>query len=555
VITVLLGNAVAISRDYQDSWILEGLEIPFAIFVVTYALAFFSEKKIPAMVFLAVIGRLTFLLIPNLKYVWFHGTAVDQHMQYGLANHIYNEGYIATSPNVFHIIVYGRAPLIHLAIAIFSIVLNIPIVDSFKYLPVFLSPLFPLLTYVIMKNLEFLQGKTALKYALFISSVPLEAEKYIVTGSQFGVLLSFLILGSLVIFFQKNDRRQLSIFIFLIFVLAAAHSSSSVILTAFLLVVMLLQKISYFRLKSYLKVPELLTATLICIAWLAFQANFTFRYVVHLAFIGAPTGATPGTEQIPVRFFELAHIDILAATKTFLVYYGADVFLLLLTLAGLIILLKKFKQLDNTSKFLFLMCGVALLYMPIGYLAKVGPFRALHFASILFPIFTGIFISHRCERKRWLTAVMLLLIVLFATLTLYKCQPLIPSANILQEDLPASEPIAYVNNVNSIYQRQMIEFARNYVRGRIASDLVTEMQIRGLTEFHFSFAHVTGYYPLDESEVERRYDCFLIHLPGVSGRLYEQVETRTRNLILEAIYNSSTIYTNGESYILDYTPT
>jgi hypothetical protein len=30
---------------------------------------------------------------------------------------------------------------------------------------------------------------------------------------------------------------------------------------------------------------------------------------------------------------------------------------------------------------------------------------------------------------------------------------------------------------------------------------------------------------------------------------------RTRDLILEAIYNSSVIYTNGESYALTHTPT
>jgi len=44
-IIILLGNAVAILRDYEDSWILEGLEIPFMLFVATFALAFFSEKS------------------------------------------------------------------------------------------------------------------------------------------------------------------------------------------------------------------------------------------------------------------------------------------------------------------------------------------------------------------------------------------------------------------------------------------------------------------------------------------------------------------------------
>jgi len=347
----------------------------------------------------------------------------------------------------------------------------------------------------------------------------------------------------------------LFIFIFFIFALAGAHSSSSVLLTIFLLTVMLVQKISYFRLKSYLKVPELFAVTLICAAWLVFAANFTFEYVVRLAFIGAPAGTTASTEEVPSRFFELAQVDILAAIKTFLVFYGAEVFLLLLTLAGLVILLRRLKQLDNTSKLLFLMCGVTLVYMPIAFLAKVGPFRVLHFASSLFPIFTGVFILHTCKRRRWSAAVIFSLIILLVPLQLYKCQPLIPSANILLENLPASEPIVYENLVNSIYQRQMTKFASNYVTGRIACDRFTTNQILGLTGFSFFVTHVMGYYPLDENQLERRYDYFLIHLPGRSGAFQEQAEMRTRDLILEAIYNSSVIYTNGESYALAHTPT
>ena len=34
------------NRDYQDSWILEGLEIPFVLFVVTFVFAFYLEKSI-----------------------------------------------------------------------------------------------------------------------------------------------------------------------------------------------------------------------------------------------------------------------------------------------------------------------------------------------------------------------------------------------------------------------------------------------------------------------------------------------------------------------------
>lgn len=552
-IIVLLGNTVAISRDYQDSWTLEGLEIPFVLFVATYALAFFSEKKVPSMVLLAVIGRVTFLLIPNMKYNWFLGTAIDQHVQYGLANYVYTGGYIATQgPST--VPVYGSTPLIHVTFAIFSIVLNVPVVDSLKFLPVFLSPIYPLLTYAIMKRFEFPRGKNALKYAVFISSVPISGQSFIVTGSQFGVLLAFLILGSLVMFFQKNDPRHLFILIFFSFALAATHSASSLLLTSILVTIMLLQKVSYFRLKSYLKVPQLFAVTLICVAWLYFPAEHAFERISRLVFVGALAGATPATEQISPRFFSLAQIDILAAIKTFLVFYGAMFFLLFLTFASLIILLKRLKQLDGTSKFLFVMCGVTLLSVPIAFLIKLGMFRVLFFVSSLFPIFTGIFILRICKRGKWPTAVIFSLIILLATLQLYKCQPLIPSANILEKDLPASEPIVYVTGVNSIYQRQMIEFVSNYIRGGIACDLVTREQIRGLTDFSFSVAYITGYYPLDKRQLEKRYYYFLVHLPGASGPFNEQAEMRTRDLILEAIYNSSVIYTNGESYTLTHSP-
>ena len=87
-----------------------------------------------------------------------------------------------------------------------------------------------------------------------------------------------------------------------------------------------------------------------------------------------------------------------------------------------------------------------------------------------------------------------------------------------------------------------------------ALDLVTGNQMVGLTDLDFVVEHIgwENYYPLDKSKLERKYDCFLIHLPGISGGLWERAEIRTRHVILEAIYDSSIVYTNGESYILTY---
>lgn len=548
-IIFLLSNAVILSRDYQDSWVLEGLEIPFTVFVTTYAITFFSEKRTKSMVALAAVCRSVFLMIPNLKYVWFLGRSIDQHVQYGLANCVYNGGYIASHANV-----YVGMPLMHLDFAIFSTILNIPVVYSIKYLPVLLSPIYPLLTYSVMKNLKFPKRMTALKYALFISSVPIHQSTYIVGGVLFGVSLTFLVLSQIVRLTQKSGRRYWFVLIFFSFALAAAHSPSSVELTILLATIMLLQNVSSFRIKSYLKTPTVFAIISISTAWLMFPARNALKAIVY-ALAGVP-GGRPGGRYIPPRFFELAYADILGAIKSLLAFNGADVFLLLLTMAGLIILLKMRKPVTSSLKFLFLFNGLLFLFLPIGFLLKVGGFRMLSFARILFPISSSIFILYISKRRVWIRAAIFLSIILLSTIQLYACQPLIPSASILLKNLPTSEPLVYVVHVNSIYQRQMIKFAENHVRGRIASDGVTRNQIMGLTEYNFSSAHVMWYYPLsrlaDKSAPEREYDYFLTHLPGISGAFHEPAETRTKALILDTIYNSNILYNNGESYILTH---
>lgn len=88
------------------------------LFVGAYALTFFGEEKVSSLVLLAIIAQFTFLLIPNLKYVWFQGTNIDQHMQYGLANYVHTNGYVAPLGPINE--VYSSTPFIHLAFAGFS---------------------------------------------------------------------------------------------------------------------------------------------------------------------------------------------------------------------------------------------------------------------------------------------------------------------------------------------------------------------------------------------------------------------------------------------------
>lgn len=553
-IILLIGNTVAISRDYQDSWILEGLEIPFTLFVITYAIAFFCETKTLRMVALAMIGNAVFLLIPNLKYDWFQGTAIDQNIQYYLANYVSNEGRIATQL-AFGGQPYTTTPLVHLSFSIFSTILNVPVVDSMKYLPVIWSLMYPLLIYVIVRAMEFPQG--ILRYALFFSSVPISDEQYVVTGGLLGVLLAFLVLSTLVQIFQKGNRRYWIICLIFVFTLAAAHSVMSVILAISLLAVMLLERILHFGKQSHWSASIPLGVALIVAVWLMFPASTTLQTIVDTVFVGVPTGSTPGSEYISSSFFEHLRVNALSAARSFAVTYGADAIFLVLTLVGLLLLLKWRKKLNHAANFILMLGWLTLFLMVAGYLMKLGAPRMLGFARPLFPVFAGV-VVFRMGKKEWVRKVVLpvifSVIILLCTIEFYGYQPLISSANVLYKGLPADVLFIYVNGVDSIYQRQVIEFAASHIKGIIASVPPTANQIVGLAGTNFSMSNLVWYYPINKNQTEQRYDYFIINIPGKSGDPpsppYAQPSLQSREVISQYIQNSSVVYTNGGSYIL-----
>ena len=285
---------------------------------------------------------------------------------------------------------------------------------------------------------------------------------------------------------------------------------------------------------------------------MAFPASFTLGSIANVFVAGISGGATPGGESVPSTFYLLFSKDLLGAISTAVVMYGASLFLLGVTFVTLMILLKKRKEMSSAFNFVVVYSGVVILFIILTYPLNVGPFRILDFITLLFPIFSSIFILRLTKRRTWVRPAFVAVVVILFVLQFYACQPLIPSANAISNDLPKNEPLVYVNVVNSVYQRDMMYFAQNYTNGRIASDDVSQNQLVGLTNLSFSNTQLFQgyYYPLDPTLPASQYYYFMIHLPGVSGGLQESAEYRTTSVILGAIYNSSVIYTNGESFIL-----
>lgn len=559
---VLFANAAAISRDYQDSWILEGLEIPFVAFVTTYIIYIFIETDIKWIIPFTVIFRVVIGVLPNLKYVWFQGVWPDQHSAYRLSQDIYDSNHIPTG------MYYSDTPHMHLLFAILSKETGLSILLSFKYCPILMWSIYPLVVYMILKNCGKTNKTSLLKYALIFSSIPITAStSYVVSGSLIGLLISLLLLSEFMKLFRMKDRRDLIILAIFSFVLVSAHSYSATILIVMLFAVYVILRLLRGFLPNNLTPLQLkylfetsLMIGLLNLAWLLHKAGYMLNLMVGFlhGYIGRALGAQVLLDQpVSPRLFELLRIDFVEGLKVILVWHGATLFVIFLALIGLLLVAKEIREQPKSFMFLIIYVISLLVFLILGLTLRISSGwaeRIVRQLVVISPIFCSIPLVYINKKIRKFTVFIILILMVLATAQFYGCQPLVPSASLINKELPAGAPIGYRVEVNSIYQRDMIDYIERYTpqnkRVRIACDRVTHYQIMGLTSWNFSTSHLAWYYPLDKSVPERKYDYFLIHLPGKSGRFSEQVEIRIPSLILQVICNSSILYSNGESYVL-----
>jgi len=559
----LLINSYILCRDYQDSWILLGLELFYYLFIVTYIIYFYYEDKIEMLLLFALITRFTMILLPNIKYVFFLGRSIDQHNQYNLANFIIENGRLAKFYEYRYDLTsqyYLGVPLLHLSMAIFSVVTNIPLFQTFKILPVFWNMIYPLLTYFIIKNFSKKFNNNFIKCALFMSSIPISTSlSYILTGSLFTYIFFYLILSQLVILIESPilKLKNVMLFIFFTSVSILSHSIQVLHFLGIITVTMIIIRLNK-RFKISSSIYNLIFITIIMdVAWIVSQITPVKLLKDFLKFLGASESVTP-------TFFALYKINILATVKTIILHYGADIFITFLMLLGIYYMVSKKDVLNKYGLiyvfliyFTLIILGLTVVGIGFGisynYWARV--FRLLYLIyPFLYSIFLYELISNRY--RKYVMLILFSLIVVFSSIQFYKHPAFIPPASSLSDKLPSDEPIVYKGNVNSIFQRNMIYFAEERVVGRIACDAVTRNQIIGLTDKNFSRNSLTWYYPPNrilypDMEV-REYQYFLIHLPGPAGSFEEKAFVRVTPVILNQIYSNShnVVYSNGESFIL-----
>jgi len=536
------------------------LEIPFAALAITYVIYIFAEKDIKRLLFFSLLFRSAWLIIPQIKYPWFQGVAVDQHIHYRLAEDIYDSGFIPSGR------LYSGTPLMHVFLAAYSLTTGLQVVDSFKYLPILWWGAYPLLVYMLMKKSKL--GKdnpSILKYAVVVACIPAKVTlSYVVVSTLFGAFLVFLLLYQIVSILKTNASQYWLLGIICSLALVSAHTYSS---TTLLFVLSFVFLFSTFVIKSFrlrlLRVTFLMFLVVLNLAWLLYQAPVLFGSAreVILTFLhsiqGLRTG--PAVTGFKPRFFEL---DILSVVRTLAVFHGADLFFLFLMMIGVVFWARKLRS-SSPFRFLWLYVVFAWVYYFIqllfgrGYTEIVEYNRIIEHTLSLSPIFAGLVLYHLEKKARSLmpAIVAISLLMVLAPIQLYPCQPIIPPRTVGEGILSSVEPLVDVGMVNSVYQRSLIRYAEKHIeKGFIASELATAYQAIGLSNHNFSEAHIMHYYPfsrlIDNATKKREYDYFLIHFAGKAGVIMQPAEIRTTTLIKSAILNSSVTYNNGESYIL-----
>jgi len=562
VVFILL-KSISLSVDYQDQWDLKGLELPYIVFIITYLVYVCFENRLNMIVLFTVVSRLTFCLIPILKYDFFLGRSIDQHMQFSLANFILNYGEIADKNFLkysYTVKYYLGVPVLHLSLGIYSIISGMTLNQSFKYLPVMWNTIYPLLTYYIVKHTVINNNKNVFKYVLFLSSIPFSLSiTYLITGSLLIFIFSYYILSQVLKIINKKDLKIRDILIYLVLITAAitSHSLFTLHFIVFLLTITFVY--DKFLKKIFNRVIyRLFSLSLVMnIWWLAYQE-------IPIEMLNKFLRARGISKSITPTFYELYQLNIISTLKIMILYYGVDIFITLsisLILVMLILNHKKYEKYKAVYQYMIIMIIALWCLSGIGFILGISNKyweRVFRMTYLVYPFLYFLFyqeLSFTKIKKHVMFGVFAMTIIL-ASVQFYSPPFLIPAASTVFPDVSSDEPLVYRGRVNSIYQREMVYFAEKYVRGMIACDAVTRNQIRGLTDREFSYSYLLRYYPPDKMifpDIEEKdYRYLLTHLPGVSGAFEERAIIRSDEVILNMIYDESNniIYTNGESFIL-----
>ena len=97
-----LSIVLSMQRNYQDSWILEGIFWPFVGFIVTFLVVLWMEDDNRWVAIVCAWAVIVILLVPSLKYKQVYGETIDAVTHYRIINDLITIGRV--SPNIYQAI-------------------------------------------------------------------------------------------------------------------------------------------------------------------------------------------------------------------------------------------------------------------------------------------------------------------------------------------------------------------------------------------------------------------------------------------------------------------
>lgn len=565
IITMLLSTVISV-RDYQDTWILEGIEIPFLLFIASTTLYFYFEKDDKWILFASITARMTFIFIPSFKYVFFQGRSIDQFLQLSLVNDIIQKGNLSLeniSTEIITLIYYASTPFLSITLGTYSIFLNVDSYISFKIIPIILNITYPIFSYIIVERITIIKDKEYLiKILLFFLAMPNTVAFFLITGSTLIYIFTFLLLYGII---KLVDQSLVSSIIVLVFFIASLFTHTIYTIHNLFIFMGIIMTLAILKKIQLNKITYAFFIFLLTISFLKLTTETVItEYIKQLFSLKSVLIAVPGT------FISLIRADIFSGIITILFFYGTDLILILLLPLSFLYI---YKNVDYHSKnwvtisilieFLIItgILTVTGLILGIGFNYWERVFR-LSSLSLTIPASLFILSIKQNKLKKIIIIIALVVFPIFSTIQFFQPPNILPKAIILNPTLNENVPIMYNGEVNSAYQRSMIEFASSHITGRLATDAVTRNQFLGLTSRLYFHRYITFYYPpssyINNFIEKKPYQYIATHLPGVSGSFEEVAVIRDSKTIINLTINdnSNLIYSNSESlisYNLNYT--
>ncbi|HEY3312583.1 MAG TPA: hypothetical protein VGK00_13160 [Anaerolineales bacterium] len=554
-------------RNYQDSWILEGVIWPFAGFVLVFIIVLWAEKDNRFVAVLCSWAVIVILLVPSLKYSQVYGQAIDGVVHYRMIEDLITTG--RTTPNIYQAIAG-----MHSWLASMGLTSGLGAADIVKLGFPLIGGILPLLLYWICQRTQMPSDLT--KYVISLSCLA-TYPYHSLTGTGFTLVPLILFLGALLLReYYSNSMSEKIIFTLIALIvliqLAVWHSTTPLIL------LLLLASISFTPVAVWIATDRnrevrinvrflemCLLALILIIGYHTIEVDRVFK-IVFTRLYQLIVAENHPADIVPASLFKLTLVE---GIKVYMVMYGREALVLLLAGAGFFAFWRYRKRFDHLLFSYAYWSLIVIVFVVAIPLSAIGlDFKRLIWIPLaISPFFMGFFIwwwnqwwLPRSNITKWLKkiagSVFILAAVGIFVIEFYTYQPMIPKSKSLTPETP-DEYVVWVHQVNSAYQQRMITFAENNSSPAIRFDI----DILGNRQYirYYGWSKIRGLYlPLasfmgfKDNRNNQTGKLFLLHWPGKAGGFGEQVKDRSINYLknLRDTVGWGLIYDNGESYIL-----